>query len=101
MAAYSFVFQAYVGDAEAIAEQLRDEARAATARYPQYAGKYDGHRLGRLTRTVKTKMGVAGEKGDLVIYCDDVLESSPVVSFWSRSNKIDTLVSVETIQGAA
>lgn len=87
MIEYSFVFSSYVGTRADLAEHLRGEARDQTKAYPQYGGSYfDGWKLGRLARTVRTKAGLAGEKGDLVLFREDFDGRT----FWSRRNAIAT-----------
>lgn len=79
---------------------LRARAAAAMAKYPQYAGHFDGYRLARMKRDVKTKMGQAFVKGEYVI----AVESEPVfasngvlaagfrITAWSHLNTCDTAI---------
>jgi hypothetical protein len=62
------------------------------AEFPQYRGKWDNHKIGQMTRSVKTKMGVAFEKGDFCMYVEDTLEGKAVVSVYSIRNGAETIV---------
>lgn len=104
-ASYSFFFGAYVGTPAQLAETLRTEAREQTKAWPQYGGAYfDGWKLGRLTRDIKTKLGAAGRKGDLVIFREDTLPGpdgdEAVRTFWSRTNACATSVSILSVVAA-
>lgn len=77
-----------------IEAKLRGEAEAAMKAYPQYAGHFAGYRLGRAKKTVKTKLGIAVEKGDLVIFTVD----GATATFWSRRNACDTSIAAKGIE---
>ncbi len=81
MAARSFAFSNYVGTPENLAEVLRAEAREQMKAFPQYGGTYfDGWKLGRLKRTIRTKLGLAGLSGDLVLYRDEPTRQVKITS---------------------
>jgi hypothetical protein len=56
---------------------LKDDAVREHAAYPQYAGYFDRYRLGRVTRRIKTKAGVAFEVGDLCIFAPTLHSDIP------------------------
>lgn len=60
--------------------------------YPQYANHFAaGWRLGRIRRDVRTKAGIAGKAGELVLVREEQGAASPgYVFFRSRSNAIAT-----------
>lgn len=77
-------------ETEKIVAAFKAEAEAAHAQYPQYQGHWDGWVLGQLTRTVRTKLGVAGVKGELVLMAPTSFQG--IRTFYSRRNRIDTTV---------
>lgn len=87
-------------------ENLKAAAAAQVAEYPQYANKFVSFRLAVLKKDIKTKMGVAGLKGQVVIaqvYTEDpqvaaIVGRSESVEFWSSLNKIGTVIRPEHIQ---
>ena len=94
-ASYSFVFSAYVGTPAQMAETLRAEAREQVKAWPQYTAYFGPEwRLARLARIVRTKMGLQGSAGDLVLFRPhrdgDGMENS--VEFWSRRSAIGVVV---------
>lgn len=104
---YSIVFAAHVGTAAQATTFLREEADAAHTQYRQYRGHWDGWVLGRLLRTVKTKAGVAGRKGDLVLFnptpdasLTDVLNGNgkTYTVFYSRATQCNTVVDVDSVR---
>lgn len=56
----------YLPKADALAA-LKADADKSHEGLPQYKGHFDTYRLCRVKKTIKTKMGVAFEKGDLAI----------------------------------
>ena len=75
------------------------EAEAQNSKYPQYKGHWSGPewKLFLIKKNVKTKMGLAFEKGEVVLGKVDALpiESGPYIgqqSFtcYSSRNRIDT-----------
>jgi len=102
---FAFPGQVFGGSAD-IEAFLKAEAAEAMAKYPQYAGHFDGYRLGRAKRTVRTKMGVAVEKGELVIFKTEKDEGWKILRgedrmaavFWSRTNRCDTMVLADEIE---
>lgn len=71
---------------------LRTDAEKSHEQYPQYAGHWDNHKIGRVTRTVKTKMGLAFEKGDLCLYAEDIIDGKACRTAYSNRNGSDTIV---------
>jgi hypothetical protein len=94
----------------------RAEAESAHAQYPQYAGHWNGWRIAEITRTVRTKLGVAFEVGDLVLVSPEVREDKvaprgrnefadyadwPIKQFataYSYRNGCDTAISVTDVR---
>ena len=73
---------------------LKAEAEAAHAQFPQYKGHWDGWKLARITRRIRTKLGVAFEPGDVVLAKDETIpdpagDQRAVVAYSFR-NKADT-----------
>lgn len=94
---------------EAKFQVLKTAAERSVASYPQYRGHFDNYILVRIRRTVRTKFGVAFEKGDYAIAAPQAhpVEGQgvrPVRMFrdvWSQLNEIDTSIEerhVEVIQ---
>lgn len=79
---------------EAKRVELVAVANAQNAQWPQYRGMFEGYRIGRVTRTVKTKLGLAFEKGEIVIWnCESRdIGRGPEVSFvaYSVRNRCNT-----------
>lgn len=50
-----------------ILENLKKDANYAHRQFPQYAGHWDAWVLGRITKKISTKGGLAFEKGDVVL----------------------------------
>lgn len=97
---------ALFGTKSEVLEMLRAEAVARHATLLQYAGHFEGYELGRATRTIRTKMGVAVENGELVIYkvekeTDEhfiaTTGRTEIVVFYSRSNQCDTVCSLKDV----
>jgi hypothetical protein len=66
-----------------------------------YLGRVAGARIGRLRRDVRTKLGTAGEKGDLVLVFPLVSHDDPrfeSITFWSNANEVETSVTKNTIE---
>jgi hypothetical protein len=86
----------YLPKADAFAA-LKADAEKAHAQYPQYNGFWDGYRLGRVKKTIKTKMGVAFEPGDLAMI--GAFKADPIdpslnncVAVYSNRNSCDTVI---------
>ncbi len=77
-------------DVETIRQTLVAQAEAQLAQYPQYRGHWDGWRVGRITRDVKTKLGVAFKRDDVVLYTDD--RGARFVTAYSFRNRVDTSI---------
>ena len=69
-------------------------AQAQVAKYPQYAGHFEGYRLARVKRDVTTKMGLAFARGEFVIATERSGFALPNAgkfdTAWSRRNACDT-----------
>ena len=79
-----------------ILEALKAEAARAHEAYPQYAGHWDGWELGQIAHDVKTKRGLAFQKGDLVLVNPrsmgfDFEVLAPLVAY-SWRNRVDTAI---------
>lgn len=102
----SMVLGVTVGTKSEIEGKLRAEAEAANAAFLQYAGLFKGFALGRAKTTVRTKLGVAVEKGELVIFRTE-LDADPrkagktVATFWSRANQCLTSVASEKVEAVS
>lgn len=97
-------------------ETLRASAEAAHVQYPQYAGHWDAWLVGTVTKRIRTKRGVAFERGDQVLVSPEVraerviprgpdkflpYEQWPVKQFrtcYSARNSCDTSVPVEHVR---
>jgi hypothetical protein len=90
---------------ESIADRIRAQAVAAHAQYPQFAGAWDGWTLMRITRPVRTKLGVAFVADELVLVSPGTRSErvcprgragyGPLVEYstaYSVSNKCNTTV---------
>ncbi len=91
-------------------KNLREKARTSHAQYPQYAGHWDGPEwvLVRVTRRIRTKLGVAFERGELALARRTPPETdsslSPAIlaemnrpswTAYSVRNRADTQISLE------
>jgi hypothetical protein len=92
-------------DSEAIKNTLRAAAGYALAQYPQYQGHWDNHQLCIVTKTIKTKMGVAFKKGDLALFAPVESESNgkefadcDKVTVFSHRTGCDTIISRNSIK---
>jgi hypothetical protein len=79
---------------QVLIETIRAEAEAKHAQYPQYKGHWDGWFLIRMTRRVRSKLGVAFEKGEIALAKEDDFPDGPRQMFvaYSRRNNVDTLI---------
>ncbi len=79
---------------EIVRLSLIGAAASQMAAYPQYAGHFDGYQVARATKTVKTKMGLAWNKGELLIYKTESRDigRGPEICFtaYSVRNRCDT-----------
>jgi hypothetical protein len=75
---------------------LTGDAIATHSKYPQYKDHWDGWGLCRVLVRVKTKAGVAFERGDLALYKverrDTFGEPPLVVTLYSNRNGVDTTI---------
>jgi hypothetical protein len=85
-------------------QRLQETAAAQVTQYPQYKNHFTSYRLVRITRDVKTKMGLAFTRGEFAIATEkkDELPGLPssgkFVTVWSRRNQIDTSVRVTDVE---
>lgn len=59
-------------DVAKVTAEKQTEAIRAHAEYPRYEGHWDDWVLARITSRISTRLGVAFEKGDLVLVHPDV-----------------------------
>jgi hypothetical protein len=91
-------------DLSATLTSLKTTAATQVAQYPQYRGHFASYRLVRVTRDVKTKMGLAFARGEYAIATEhkDELPGLPssgkFATVWSRRNQIDTSVRVTDVE---
>jgi hypothetical protein len=91
-------------DLAATLKSLLATATAQVAQYPQYKNHFTTYRLVRITRDVKTKMGLAFARGEFAIATEkkDELPGLPssgkFATVWSRRNQIDTSVRVSDVE---
>jgi hypothetical protein len=77
---------------------LKADADQSHAQFPQYKGHFDGYALCRVKKTIKTKAGIAFEKGDLAIMTPfksfDVYNHAfdSTMTVYSARNGVDTVV---------
>ena len=89
---------------EILKREIRDEAASAHAQYPQYVGHWDGPewRIARVTRRIKTKLGVAFEGCEFALVRERTPEEAELgitgYTAYSRSNGIDTSAPVNAIE---
>lgn len=74
------------------------QAEADMAQWPQYKGHFDRYRLVRVTRKVKTKLGVAFEKGDIAIALEAAHPCDYAVTVYSFRNKCDTGLTPDCVE---
>lgn len=82
------------------------EATKKHEKYPQYAGHWDGFKLVRVKKNIRTKMGIAFVKGEVSIAQDATKNLLPkyaeevagCVSVYSKRNSIDTLIDAKNIE---
>jgi len=78
---------------------LKTLAARAVAQYPQYAGHFDGYVAVRIKRDVRTKMGLAFEKGEIAI-AQPTADADGFRTVWSVKNKVDTSVRASHVEVA-
>lgn len=88
-----------------VRSSLIAEAAAKMAPFPQYRGKFDSYILVRVKRRIRTKMGIAFDRGEIAIASAETRPEGPndiiCRTVWSRRNSCDTLVlerDVEVVQ---
>lgn len=95
-------YQATRDEVLAKAEAARQHAIHYSAPYPQYDGAFDDMVPVRVTRRVRTKMGVAFRAGDVSVAEPDVEPadewSGPSRTVWSVRNGIKTLIAAEHVE---
>ena len=91
---------------EVLRNALVKTAEAHVAQWPQYKDHFVGYVLGRVKKTVKTKLGVAFTRGETVLVNPGSLEYGHDVrgnghnylTAWSVRNKIDTELRAEYVE---
>ena len=84
---------------ERIRLELIAQAERDSEAWPQYRGHWDAWRVGTAQRQVKTKLGVACLAGETVLF---TARADPgEVVFYSKSNRVDTIVASGTIKELA
>lgn len=75
-------------------------ADARHAQYPQYVGHWDGGewQIGVIHRRVRTKLGVAFEAGDVVLWRDQRDEENSYLTAYSVRNEVDTAINPRNIK---
>jgi hypothetical protein len=80
-------------------EALKADAVASHLQHPQYNGHWDGFVLARVKKAVRTKMGVAFEKGDLaLVQTGDHTLGADAVTAYSNRNGCDTALRAKDIE---
>lgn len=71
---------------------LIDQANKDMAKWPQYKDRFNDYVLYRMKRSLKTKMGLAFEKGELAIGRVETTDfgGETAVTLYSVRNRIDT-----------
>lgn len=91
-------------DPEACRRYLIGLAANQMVQYPQYKGKFEGYMLGRMRTDLRTKMGLAFRKGEMVIYDPKVERGyggALNFSVWSMANKISTQIGADMFEPIA
>lgn len=70
-------------------------AKAQMSAYPQYAGRFDGMAVGLASKATKTKMGLAVDANEYVLF--ERAENPKFVTIWSVKTKCLTSVKASTI----
>lgn len=70
-------------------------AQAQMSAFPQYAGRFDGMSVGLAKKATKTKMGVAVDANEYVLF--ERAENPRFVTIWSVKAKCLTSVPAHTI----
>ena len=82
---------------------LLNQAENDLSHYPQYSGHWNGWVLAKVTRDVKTKLGMAFRRGDLVLVepdmsryerASDVALTQGFRTCYSHRNRVNTSVKV-------
>jgi hypothetical protein len=61
----------------ALRQALQEKAAARVAKYPQYVGHFDGYKIVRILKQIKTKSGIAFDKDEFAI-------ARPVIEHFTR-----------------
>ena len=85
---------------ERIRLELIAQAERDSEAWPQYRGHWDGWKIGQATRKVKTKLGVACLAGETILFTERPSNPGEVV-FYSKSNRVDTIMASGTIKELA
>lgn len=86
-------------------KHLKSQAEKQNEQWPQYKGHFDNYVLVTVTKRIKTKMGVAFEKGDMAIAVPAIKPHITTDPTWRRfrtvysfRNQIDTSIPEDAIQ---
>lgn len=86
----------YHAHVEALIAKYPGQSRAA------YMSRVAGVRIGRVRRMIRTKLGVAAVSGELVLVWPETAPIHPELAgsltFWSTTNRVDTLTRSNTIE---
>jgi hypothetical protein len=75
---------------------LKELAARTVAQYPQYANHFDGYVAVRIKRDIRTKMGLAFQKGEIAI--GRPAAEGDYRTVWSAKNKVDTSVRASHVE---
>ena len=80
-------------------QAIIEQANRDHAQYPQYRGHWDGPEwiLVRFKKAIKTKMGLAFERGDVTVARADRGGDSKYITAYSFRNRIDTSVPLKAV----
>jgi hypothetical protein len=82
-----------------IAANVKAQAEATHAAFPQYKGHWDGWVLVEVTKNIKTKLGQAFRKGEKSIAMRETDgELAGCWAVYSVSNKVDTIVNAKHVK---
>ncbi len=87
---------------QTILHERKVEAEKDHQQYPQYQGHWDGWGLVQVTKKIKTKMGVAFEKGDIVLCNFAVrfgLKLEAYTTAYSFRNRCNTSIPLQATKG--
>lgn len=89
----------------ALRQCLTVQAAEQVKLYPQYRGHFDAYRVVQITKLVKTKMGLAFEKGEMAIARPEIRHffrpdgtQGLSVTVWSMKNRCDVSVPAKHVE---